>query len=132
MPEKSVLAHGLAKIEIRPGADSAVLLLTNTKGVSHGYILNPEALGAILAEGLRLAATWAEKPDLGLGNLTGRGNALPANRISIVRGRNNKECAVRVFVGKMELTFLIPLDDVISAMGAIVTQIDPDSGLPAH
>jgi hypothetical protein len=49
-----------------------------------------------------------------------------------VRGRSNEEAAVRVFVGQIELTFLIPVDEVIKEMAALMERIDIGGGQPTH
>lgn len=135
MASLSIEACGLASVQIRPvpgDEDAVALVLTDEKGATSGYLINAEGLGVILAPLLGLAAKWAEKPDLGLENVTGPKNALPATRIILGKGRNDQEASLRVFVGKMDLSFLIPLDDLISGMSQLVQKIDPNSGAPPH
>lgn len=135
MVSQSIEACGLESVQFQPvpgDEDALVLVLTDTKAATSGYLITAEGLGVILGPLLGLAAKWAEKPDLGLENMTGPKNALPATRIVFGKGRNDQEASLRVFVGKMDLSFLIPLDDLISAMSQVVQQIDPNSGAPPH
>lgn len=135
MVSPSIEACGLASVQFQPvpgDEDAAALVLTDENAATSGYLINAEGLGMILAPLLGLAAKWAEKPSLGLENLTGPKNALPATRIILGKGRNDQEASLRVFVGKMDLSFLIPLDDLISGMSQFVQQIDPNSGAPPH
>lgn len=131
---KKIKAKGLASVSITLAEDgeSVALLLSDTSGKSSGYLLGPEGVNALLEPLLGLAGRWADKRDLEIEKLSGSKNALPAHHISFERGRTNTETAVRVFVGKMELTFIMPLDSVIAASAALVQQIDPESGKPAH
>jgi len=134
MAQQSVRASGLTRVQVRPGKDedSRALILTDTRKKSKGYLINPEGLNAILTPLLGLAVEWSDKTDLELGTLTGPANALPANRLVIERGRNDTEAAVRAFVGNMELTFLIPLDNLMAGLRQFIEQIDPTSGKPAN
>jgi len=133
MTDEPIEASGLARVEIRSlKVDTIMLLLTDTKSATVGYLLNPEALGALLGSLLGTAAQWAEKPDLGLSQFAGPRNALRASRIEIERGRIATESAVRIFAGKLELTFLIPLDDVISGLRGFIDRVDPTFGKPPH
>lgn len=132
--EKMIEAKGLARLEIRRAeeADVAVLIFTDTEGQSSTYAINPDGLRTILQEGLGLAAQWAERPGLQVETWSGSRSALPAQHISLERGRDETEVAVRVFVGRLELTFLIPLDDMIHATAGLVKMVDPGSGKPPH
>jgi hypothetical protein len=125
---------GLAKLRIRETSDpdAKAMLLTDTKGKTSGYLINPEALNVILSPLLELASLWADKPSLAVDTLTGPEHALVGQHIAIAKGRHDTECAVRILVGKMELTFLMPLDEVVSAARGLAMMIDPDSGKPPH
>lgn len=50
----------------------------------------------------------------------------------IGQGRDATECAVRLFVGKMEITFLIPLDAVLGATSDLARQLDPQIDEPGR
>jgi hypothetical protein len=126
---KSIEASGLAQVRLDPlDAQSAVLVLTDTKQKSFGALINPDGLNALLAPLLVCASTWASKPDLKLETLVGPAQALPARRISFEKGRTPAECAVRIYLGhKMEMTFLMPLDEVTSAMANLARSITKDT-----
>ena len=130
----SVEVSGLAAVRILPtdNQDSVCLMLSDTKGKETGFLINAEGLNALLLQALGLAIRWADSPDLQVESWAGVKNALPASHIELAKGRNSTEVALRVFVGKIELTFLVPLDTVIHATSVLVQQIDPNSGRPAH
>ena len=126
---KPIKARGLAEVRILPtkDEDSAVLVLVDTTKKATGYLINPDGLQALLVPALEFAVKWAKKPDLQLETLVGPRQALPATRLVLERGRDATECAVRVFVGEVELTFLIPLEEVIRAVGELKKQVDPET-----
>jgi hypothetical protein len=136
---KPIEAKGLADISILPTAEKDVvaLVLTDTSGIETRYAINPDGLGALLQQALGLASKWAEEPDLAIDTLTGPQHPLPgsgmkllaADRIAVWPGRHATECAVHVFVGKVELTFLMPLDEVIHAAAELVKQVTDE---PLH
>ena len=132
--KRKIKAKGLARVSTTLTADgeSVALVLSDTDDKSCGYLLGPEGVNALLEPLLGLAGKWADKRDLQIEKLSGQNNALPAHHIAFERGRTDTESAVRVFIGKMELTFLIPLDSVIAASAALVQQVDPKSGKPVH
>ncbi len=103
------------------------MVLTDDTGSSLAYTLGPDGLNKLLERLLGLAIRWADKADLEVGTLTGPQHALPAHHIAIERGRDARECAVRIFVGKVELTFMIPLDEVLAATSKLVTMITEDT-----
>src|SRR3954466_11591223 len=95
-------ASGLKNVRIEPALDdrlARVLILTDTKGTTSGYIINPECVNALLTPLLRLPTNWADEPSLEVEELTGPQHALPAQRIRFARGRTPQECAVRVGIG---------------------------------
>ena|SRR5260221_4303776 len=127
--EKSITASGLARVEMRPVRDNCVaLLLTDTKEKTTGYLVTPEGVGVLLSPLLGLAAQWADVEDLSIDKSVGPRQALPASRVVLEKGRGATECALRVFVGKMELTFLIPLDAVINGLSAVIPMITQERG----
>lgn len=141
--KKAIKAKELADISIVPTArkDVVALVLTDTSGKDTGYLINPDGLGTLLQQALGLASKWAEEPDLAIDTLTGPQHALPATRMSLLpadriglrRGRHATECAVHVFVGRVELAFLIPLDEVIGAAAELVKRVEgPETGGPVH
>lgn len=130
---KPIKAEGLADIAIVPTGEKDVvaLVLTDTSGKQNAYAINPDGLGVLLQQALGIASKWAEEPDLAIHTLTGPQHPLPgsgmkllpADRIAVRRGRRATECAVHVFVGRVELTFLMPLDEVIHATAELVKQV---------
>ena len=64
---------------------------------------------------------WVEKPPLEAGTWSGPHEALLATRILLEPGRNEKELAVRLFLGKLELTFIVPLDEAVPEMAKILS-----------
>jgi hypothetical protein len=128
MAEK-LTARGLAGVQVVPTPEpqTVAFVLADITGTKTGYLINPEGLNALLVPALGLAAQWADAPELQAQTLMGPQSALPAQHISLERGRNDKECAVRVFVGKIELTFLIPLDVLLSATAYLAQFVVPDT-----
>lgn len=130
----STEVSGLSSVQVLPTdhTDTVYLLLSDTKGKESGFLINAEGLNALLMPALGLASNWADQMDLQIESWSGPKSALPAQHIELAKGRTNTECALRVFVGKLELTFLVPLDTVIHAASVLVQQVDPLSGRPAH
>lgn len=116
-----VRATGLANVAMRAGADeeSRALILTDVDGRHAAFLLNPEAVNALLLPLLGLASEWADRPDLKIEEIASPSTALPANHIVFEPGRHEHEAALRVFLGKMALTFLVPASSVFEAMQAI-------------
>lgn len=130
----SIEVNGLSDVKILPTDDqnSVCLMLSDTSGKESGFLINAEGLNALLVPALGLATQWADKPDLEIDSWSGVKRALPAHHIELAKGRTDTECALRVFVGKIELTFLVPLDTIIHATSVLIKQIDPSSGRQAH
>ncbi|CAG9934321.1 hypothetical protein [Candidatus Nitrotoga arctica] len=108
------------------------LALTDTNGTETEFIINPEGLNALIYPVLGLASKWAKEPDLKVQTWSGPKNALPAQHIELAIGRTATECALRVFMGEVELTFIIPLDDVLKAAAKLMQHLDKDSGSSIH
>ena len=120
-------ARGITAIELRPvDKDTVGLIFTDTAEKQTGFLLNPSSLRRLLELGLELAARWAEEPDLQLESWTGSGHALLAQRISLEPGRDEKECAVRLYLGKLELTFLTPLNEIVPEMEKILNIVSTE------
>lgn len=130
----SIEANGLSGVRVLPTEDtnSVCLMLSDANGKESGFLINADGLNALLLPALGLASQWAESPELRVESWSGPKNALPAQHIELARGRTDTECALRVFVGKVELTFLVPLDTVIHAASILVKKVDPSSGRPSH
>lgn len=108
------------------------LALTDTNGSETEFIINPEGLNALIYPVLGLASKWSKESGLKVESWSGPKNALPAQHIELAMGRTPTECAVRVFMGDVELTFIIPLDDVLKAATKFVQHLDKDSGNSIH
>ena len=50
-------------------------------------------------------------------------NSLPADRIEFAKGRNEKEIVIRLFVGAIELSFIMPVEELFTKFGALAQQI---------
>jgi hypothetical protein len=130
--EKSV--RPIASVRTYPTDASNVvcLALTDTNGAETEFIINPEGLNALIYPVLGLASKWAKEPDLKVKSWSGPKNALPAQHVELAIGRTATECAVRVFMGEVELTFIIPLDDVLKAAEQFVQHQGKDSESSLH
>ena len=107
----------IARVQTKPGdsENTAFLILEDTANNITGYAITPESLSVLLGQLLKLMPTWADHQDLKAETLVGPRHALSAQRMILMPGRHAAECAVRLYLGKIELTFLIPLDEALSA-----------------
>jgi hypothetical protein len=108
------------------------LALTDIDGLETEFVINPEGLNALMYPVLGLASKWARELGEKVKTWSGPKNALPAQHVELTMGRTASECAVRVFMGEVELTFIIPLDDVLKATAKLTEQIDKNSGGAIH
>ena len=108
------------------------LALTDTNGAETEFIINPEGLNALIYPVLGLASKWAREPDSKVKSWSGPKNALPAQHVELAIGRTATECAVRVFMGEVELTFIIPLDAVLKATEKFMQHQGKDSESSLH
>ena len=124
----------LASVRTYPtDADKVVCLaLTDTNGSETEFIINPEGLNALIYPVLGLASKWAKESGSKVESWSGPKNALPAQHVELALARTATECALRVFMGEVELTFIIPLDDVLKAATRFVQHLDKDSGSSIH
>lgn len=103
----------LAQLVLQPLTDERVaLLLTDIAGRRSGYAIGPDELNKILGPLLALVKKWSHVEGRSLDTLLGPRMALPAQRVGVEQGRDATECALRVFVGKVEFSFLIPLSAI--------------------
>jgi hypothetical protein len=130
--EKSV--RPIASVRTYPTDASNVvcLALTDTNGAETEFIINPEGLNALIYPVLGLASKWAREPDSKVKSWSGPKNALPAQHVELAIGRTTTECAVRVFMGEVELTFIVPLDDVLKAAEKFMQLQGKDSESSLH
>jgi hypothetical protein len=133
-----IKARGLKRIRVEPVANNPlarVLILENVDGKSSGYIINPDALEAILEPVLELASRWAGETYPQPRNTQAKVReriVLPGASLQLTEGRDEKECAVRLFLGKMEIVFLIPLEQVMAGFHDLAKQFgmdDPDEAV---
>lgn len=99
----------------------AAILLTDDNGITTGYALDPGRLAALVVPLLGLMSEWADDPNQQSPTQSGAHlaeisrRAIPGQSIELSEGRHDKETAVHVFVGKVELTFYVPLATAMSA-----------------
>ena len=131
---KKTLINPLVDVEVDSvaGTTAIAMKLTNSIGEEHYYVIDPKAVSKLLPKVLDCASHWAKHSDHSADIPSGRYDALPASRLSLERGRTNKEVALRVLVGKVEIAFLLPLDEVISATASLVERIESDGSPPVH
>jgi len=124
---------GLADFKLAPTDDpnTRVMLAADTVGRRASFLVNPEGLGVVLQQALLSAVAWADEPELDLRTLAGPQHPLSASAIAFDVA-SETEIAVRLWIGKVEITFLIPLDDAVNAMGSLVSRVDPESGSAPH
>ncbi len=67
------------------------------------------------------------REDLDLEKVTGLQNSLPADRIEFAKGRNDKEIAVRFFIGAIELSFILPVEELFTKIAALSKRIKQTS-----
>ena len=129
---KSIKARRLAKVEVKPGPspESFVLALEDTISTKNEYLIGPDGLSNLLLDLLDRTIHMGKETNLDIGNRIAHSRALAATHVVIERGRTSTECALTIFFGKTELTFLIPVDSMLSATAKMVKEIDPNSGLP--
>lgn len=132
--EEKIEKRVLAAVDVRAADDSDIigLILTDTEGVTTEYLVKPKGWATLLIRALEVASQWAEHSESMASHLDEMTSALPAQGIRILPGRDATECAVHIFLERIELTFLIPLDDVINATHEMVEMIDKGSGQLPH
>lgn len=50
-------------------------------------------------------------------------NSLPADRIEFAKGRTDKEIAVILFIGKVELSFVLPVEILFNKIADLTQRI---------
>jgi hypothetical protein len=106
-------AREAARIERVP--NEPAILITEADGVETAIRLNETTQAQLLQASLSLLSS----------PMAHQRSSLLAQKISFQPGRHGDECAVRVFLGRMELTFLVPLEEVLSASAALARELDP-------
>jgi hypothetical protein len=122
-----VSTERLASLNFVPTADPKVagLVLKDAKDKTTGFLLGPDQLSNILAQALGVAATWASVPDLGGEGVVGPRHAVHAKNIWFEPGPSPDECVLRVVLApKLEVTFLIPLNNVLIAIDTLTSDMN--------
>ncbi|NNE83618.1 MAG: hypothetical protein HKN28_06575 [Alphaproteobacteria bacterium] len=127
-----ITAHGLAKVSFHGDVkDSAVAMaLEDSEGQKLALTVTPQTVTALLPPLLGLAKEWATHSDLDIDKVTGLKNSLPADRIEFAKGRNETEIAVRFFIGAVELSFILPSEELftkISELGKRINKVSENS-----
>jgi hypothetical protein len=132
--EKKKELRPIASVRTYPTDASNVicLALTDTNGVETEFVINPEGLNALMYPVLGLASKWAKEPKLQVKAWSGPKNALPAQQIELATGRTPTECALRVFFGEVELTFILPFDTVLQATAKFTQSLDQNPSSSVH
>ena len=125
---------GLALIRILPTDDDdvVVMVLEDTSGRKTNLAIGPEGLNALLLPAIGLATRWAEKAELWPETLFGPLHALPATEVAFEPGRAPTEAAIRLRVGKVELSFLVSLDKLLAATAALAPLVAEGPSDDAH
>jgi len=122
---EKITAHGLAKISFHGDVkDNAVAMaLEDSEGQKLALAVTAQTLSAILPPLLSLTKEWSDRGDLDIEKVTGLKNSLPADRIEFAKGRNDKEIAVILFVGKVELSFVLPVEILFNKIAELTKRI---------
>ena len=122
---EKITAHGLAKVSFHGDVkeDAVAMALEDCEGHKMALAVTAQTVSALLPPLLGLAKEWSNRDDLNLEKATGLQNSLPADRVEFAKGRNDKEIAVRLFVGAIELSFILPVEELFTKIGALTKQI---------
>lgn len=101
-----------------------VMTIKDGQGSPQHYRVNPELLGLLLQQALGLAACWADETSLSIDTLTGPNHCLPASHASVAMGRNDREVALNLFVGEVQMSYLISIDAMMNGLKPLVTLLD--------
>lgn len=103
----------------------SAITFTDSNANETTFLFEPSTLTVFFPQLLELASRWAKHSDLSPQNFSGDQKSLPAQRIELGIGRDGRECAVRIWVGDVQLTFLVPLDEILAAVNELATLIKP-------
>ena len=120
-----ITAHGLAKISFHGDVkDKAVAMaLEDNEGQKLALAVTTQTVSALLPPLLSLAKEWSGRDGLNLEKVTGLQNSLPASRIEFAKGRNDKEIAVVLSIGEIELSFIMPVEELFTKFGELTKRI---------
>jgi hypothetical protein len=118
---EKITAHRLAKVSFHGDVkDNAIAMaLEDSNGQKMALAVTAQTVGVLLPPLLGLAKEWSQRTDLNLDKVTGAQNSLPADRIEFAKGRNEKEIAVRLFVGEIELPFVMPVEELLTKISTL-------------
>lgn len=136
MDSKDAAQFGaLAQLELSEtdGEDTTIWTLADESGCKASFKVGPKMLAMILQLtcGLveRSATTPRTVPPSAQGGMS---TGLPANGIEVSPGRNPKEVALHVHLGKVDVAYLVPLDSVVIALGTLVQGLYTDPEGKSH
>jgi len=101
-----------------------VMMVADTKKNISGSLVNPEALGLILEQALTLAAQWSQDPNLAIHELTGPSRHLPVSHVSVSMVPDNREVLLNLFVGQVQMSYLISIDALMSGLQPLLSTLD--------
>jgi hypothetical protein len=118
---EKVTAHGLSKVSFHGDVKekAIAMALEDSEGQKLALAITAQTVSALLPPLLGLAKEWSGRDDLDLEKVTGLQNSLPANRIEFAKGRSDKEIALRLFVGEIELSFIMPVEELFTKIGEL-------------
>ena len=122
---EKITAHGLAKVSFHGDVkdDAVAMALEDSEGQKLALAVNPQTVSALLPPLLGLAKEWSDRGDLDIEKVSGLQNSLPADRIEFAKGRNEKEIAVRLFIGAVELSFILPVEELFTKIAGLTKRI---------
>lgn len=122
---EKITAHGLAKVAFHGDVkdDAIAMALEDSEGQKLALAVTAQTVSALLPPLLGLAKEWSDRGDLDIEKVTGLQNSLPADRIEFAKGRNEKEIAVRLFVGAVELSFMMPVEELFTKIAALTKRV---------
>lgn len=118
--------HALIRVGFRRLTDSDHEMQTFLQDGSQQVIfLSPAAISALLGELLACAHGLSDHPDLEPGTWSGPKSALHATRVVFQPGRDATEIALVVWLGTIELVFLLPAEQVQQAVQSALVLTPP-------
>ena len=126
---EKITAHGLTKVSFHGDVkdDAVAMALEDSEGQKLALAVTPQTISALLPPLLGLAKEWSGREDLDLEKVTGLQNSLPADRIEFAKGRNDKEIAVRFFIDAIELSFILPVEELFTKIAELTKRIKQTS-----
>ena len=122
---EKITANGLAKISFHGDVkeNAVAMVMEDSAGQKFALAITAQTVSALLPPLLGLAKEWSGRDDLDLQKVTGSQNTLPANRIEFANGRAENEIAIRLFVGEIELSFVMPVEELFGKLGDLAKRV---------